>query len=333
MKRKILIIRFSSIGDIVLTTPVIRCIKTQLENVELHFLVKKNFASIVSSNPFIDKVIEYDNLSATMTELSNENYYAIIDLQKNMKSLRIRQALGNRSTSFNKLNIEKWVYVNFKINILPDIHIVDRYLSAVSSLGIHNDGKGLEYFIPSGDEVDIGHFTNNTSDKFIALVIGAAHKTKRMPIHKWKQLVDGLEFPLIIIGGKEDAENGDELSSLAPNRIFNACGKLNLHQSASVVRQSAVVIAHDTGMMHIAAAFKKPIISIWGNTVPEFGMYPYYGSELVDNVLIENKNIACRPCSKIGYTKCPRRHFKCMEEHNVNEIIEAAKRLFTNTMK
>ncbi|MFZ9660337.1 MAG: glycosyltransferase family 9 protein [Chitinophagaceae bacterium] len=331
MKRKILIIRFSSIGDIVLTSPVIRCVKKQLENVELHFLVKKNFASIVVSNPFVDKVIALDqNLSSTIHELKKEGYSQIVDLQNNLKSLRIKNALGIPCRSFNKLNIEKWIFVNLKINRLPALHVVDRYLETVSEHGVVNDGLGLQFFIPQEYEVNVNEFVSGAFDKYIGVVIGAAHQTKKMPLHKWKELVSKINEPIIVLGGKDDFEEGAALSALAPKRIFNACGQFNLYQSASLIRQSAIVVTHDTGLMHIAAAFKKPIISIWGNTVPEFGMYPYYGTLEAKQVIIENKDISCRPCSKIGYASCPKGHFKCMESQNINQIVRDIKQMFSS---
>jgi ADP-heptose:LPS heptosyltransferase len=76
--------------------------------------------------------------------------------------------------------------------------------------------------------------------------------------------------------------------------------------------------------MHIAAAFKRPVISVWGNTVPEFGMYPYFGSAAVAGKIMEIKGLSCRPCSKIGYKKCPRGHFKCMERQDMQALINAA---------
>jgi ADP-heptose:LPS heptosyltransferase len=125
--------------------------------------------------------------------------------------------------------------------------------------------------------------------------------------------------PIIVLGGKEEQQEGEKLSAKFPH-VINYCGKLSLLQSASVVAQSKFVITHDTGLMHIAAAFKKPIISIWGNTVPEFGMYPYYGKYSVENYKAEISNLNCRPCSKLGHKKCPEGHFKCMEQQDVNAM-------------
>jgi ADP-heptose:LPS heptosyltransferase len=157
---------------------------------------------------------------------------------------------------------------------------------------------------------------------YVAVVIGAALATKKMPLHKLKELCAAIQYPIVLLGGKEDVEEGRAIAAVDDIKIYNACGKFNLNESADIAGNAKVVITHDTGLMHIAAALQKPIISIWGNTVPKFGMYPYYGklsSQHFD--VVEMSNLRCRPCSKIGYDKCPKKHFKCMELIAVNDIV------------
>ncbi|NJN34562.1 MAG: glycosyltransferase family 9 protein, partial [Saprospiraceae bacterium] len=205
------------------------------------------------------------------------NYDLIVDLHKNLRSWQVKRQLGVKPYSFRKLNIEKWLLVNAKINFLPNKHIVDRNLETVADLEVENDGKGLDYFIPEHDEVEPSDFISFTStDKnYIAFAIGAAHATKRLPNEKIIAICNGIALPIVLLGGKEDKINSDLIHSKSSSYIVNLVGKLNLNQSASVVRQAYKVITHDTGLMHIAAAFQKKIISIWGSTVPEFGMTPY----------------------------------------------------------
>jgi heptosyltransferase-2 len=148
-------------------------------------------------------------------------------------------------------------------------------------------------------------------------VIGAAHNTKKLPIYKLKELCSKINHPVILLGGKEDYSNAVKISSVDPVKIYNACGKFNLAESADLVRRAKLIISHDTGLMHIAAAFKKDIISVWGNTVPSFGMYPYQTMYEIFDV----KKLWCRPCSKIGYDKCPLAHFKCMEKISIDDIV------------
>jgi ADP-heptose:LPS heptosyltransferase len=327
---KFLLIRFSSIGDIVLTTPVIRCVKQQCPDAELHFLTKKGFKGMLEHNPYIDKLhLLEEDLNATIAELKKEHFTHVIDLHHNLRTLRVKRALkGAQHFSFNKLNVEKFIYTNFKINTLPDKHIVDRNFDCIAELGIRNDGKGLDYVIPAKDVVKVEDIPTAHSHGFIAVVIGAALATKRLPRHKLIELCAAIDHPLILLGGKEDVEEGQAIAASDPIKIYNACGKFNLNESADLVRQSKLVVTHDTGLMHIAAALQKPIVSIWGNTVPSFGMYPYYGSNsLQQHRMVQVKKLWCRPCSKIGYERCPRGHFKCMEQIDIGEVVQQV-RLF-----
>jgi len=319
---KFLVIRFSSIGDIVLTTPVVRGLKQQVPEAEVHFLTKQVFAPLVSDNPYIDKVhLLGDSFELMIHELKLEEYDVVIDLHHNLRTLRVKKALGKKSFSFNKLNMQKWLLTNFKIDVMPPVHIVDRNMATVASFGVKPDGRGLDYFIPKAAVVPEKDIPASHLAGFIALVIGAAHNTKKLPAHKLRQLCEAIDHPIIILGGKEDREAGQAISSLDPVRLYNACGKFSINESADLVRRSKMVITHDTGLMHIAAAFQRPIVSIWGNTVPKFGMYPYYGanSKQVYDVF-EINHLRCRPCSKIGYDKCPKGHFKCMEQIDVSAV-------------
>lgn len=307
-KTKFLLLRFSSIGDIVLTTPVIRCIKTQYPDAEVHFATKKQFKVLVENNPYIDNYHLLEKpLNSFIKTLQSEDYDYIIDLHNNLRTSIIKLRLGKKSFSFDKLNFKKWLLVNFKINQMPDMHIVDRYLETVKSLGIKNDLKGLDYFIPEKDQVRI-------NESYVAFAIGGQHFTKKLPTNRIIEVCQKINGKIMLLGGKEDSQAADEIEKVLGDKIINACGKYNLNQSASLVQQAEYVITHDTGLMHIASALKKKVISIWGNTVPEFGMYPY----LTEFKIIENKEISCRPCSKIGYNKCPKGHFKCMNELNLD---------------
>ena len=330
---KILVIRFSSIGDIVLTSPVVRCLKQQLAGAEVHFLVKEKFLPVVQHNPYIDKIHVLAHSWELMTEeLLTEEYDYIIDLHHNLKTLRVKKALKKADKtgrlkifSFHKLNVRKYLLTAFKINLLPPVHIVDRYMKTVETLGVRNDGKGLDYFIGDREETQREDIPASHHAGYIACVIGAAHGTKKWPVHKWKDFCAGMKHPVILLGGAEDRANGDAIAAVDDVKVYNACGKFSLNESADLVRKAKLVITHDTGLMHIAAAYKKPIISLWGNTVPAFGMTPYFGAVMVPSQLLETRKLWCRPCSKIGYNKCPLGHFRCMEKIAVEELLQRAR--------
>ncbi len=325
MAKKFLIIRFSSIGDIVLTTPVIRCLRKKIPDAEIHFLTRKSFRGIVSANPYINKIHTLgDSFELMLHELKMEAYDYIIDLHNNVRTLKVKRYLKEvKAFSFYKLNVEKYIYTSLKINTLPKKHIVDRYLETVKSFGVEDDGFGLDYFIPDIDRIKKEDIPTPHQLGYIGIVIGAALGTKKLPLHKLKELCAAINHPIILLGGKEDYEDGKQIAANDEIKIYNACGKFNLNESADLVRNAKLIITNDTGLMHIAAAFQKPIISVWGNTVPAFGMYPYYGKKSEQNFdVMEINKLWCRPCSKIGYKKCPLGHFKCMEKIGVNEIVK-----------
>ena len=308
---KILVVRFSSIGDIVLTTPVVRMLKKQL-NAQVHYLTKSSYVSLLKNNPYIDSVYQIDNsISEVIADLKKEKYDYVIDLHSNLRTQILKFRLGMPAKSFNKLNMEKFMLTNFKLDNMPKIHIVDRYLETVKHLGVKNDNQGLDFFLSANDKLDISIFPKN----YIVFVIGGQHATKILPNEKIISIIKKVNKPVLLIGGPEDAHKGEEIAK-ACNKVVNTCGKYSILHSASLVQQATMVITHDTGMMHIAAAFNKKIYSVWGNTVPEFGMYPYLESE--QSKRIEVKGLNCRPCSKIGYDKCPKGHFKCMQEIDEN---------------
>lgn len=323
---KFLIIRFSSIGDIVLTTPVVRCLKQQVPDAEIHFLTKQSFRGLVDHNPYVDKVMVLGSSWELMIhQLRSEGYDHIIDLHHNLRTLRIKRALQPvPSTSFNKLNLKKWLLTAFKINLLPDEHIVDRYLDTLKSFGVKNDGGGLDYFIPEDETLNIKDLPTSHQMGYIGVVIGAALETKQLPLHKLKELCNALDYPVVLLGGKEDRAAGEEIAATDNMKIYNACGKFTLHESAGLVKHAKLIITHDTGLMHIASAFQKNILSVWGNTVPAFGMAAYFGAKEGTDKRFEVNGLWCRPCSKIGFHKCPLGHFKCMERQDVSAIAQAA---------
>jgi ADP-heptose:LPS heptosyltransferase len=320
--KKILIIRLSSIGDIVLTTPVIRCLKNQLDRVAIHFVVKEQFLPVVQSNPYIDKIHVFrSDMDELVTGLKTERFDFIADLHLNFRSMIIRYRLGVPAKGFPKLNFRKWMYVKTKINLLPPGHIVDRYFESVRFLGVKNDGKGLDYFIPQQDEIRMDDLPETHRAGYIAFVAGAKHNTKMLPEEKVVSICKTLDQPVILLGGPEDTARGERISVGAGAMVYNACGRYSINQSASIIRQARKVITYDTGLMHIAAAFRKEIISVWGNTVPEFGMFPYLPPGEGKSHIIEMRGLSCRPCSKLGFDKCPKGHFKCMRLIDEKEII------------
>ncbi len=321
---KVLLLRFSSIGDIVLTTPVARCLHNQL-GVEVHYLTKQAFAPILTANPHVARVFSFQKeVTEVLPALQKEQYDWVIDLHHNLRSLRVRWALGRPTRAFNKLNFEKWLLVNLKIDRLPEVHVVQRYLATVQHLGVAYDGQGLDFFIPVTEEIPVGSLSPLlTEGHFTAFVVGAAHATKQLPLAKAVEICRDLAQPVALLGGPTDRVLGQAIAEGAGKHVVNLCGQLRLHQSASVLRQSARVLSPDTGLMHIAAALRKPIVVVWGSTTPRFGMYPFYPTGWNLHTSMEVADLPCRPCSKIGYAACPRGHFRCMQAQSAEQIRRA----------
>jgi ADP-heptose:LPS heptosyltransferase len=322
---KILIIRLSSIGDIVLTTPVIRCLEEQVPDAEIHYLTKKENEPLLRANPHIHRIWTFqDNFRELLPLLKRERFDFIVDLHKNLRSHYVRLQLRRPSASFPKVNLQKWLLVKFHWDLLPKVHVVDRYFTAVRKLGVKNDGRGLDFFIPPEDELSPEVLPEIHRNGYYAFVIGAKHTTKIYPPERVAEVCIRLGKPVVLLGGPGDRARGELIAEVAGVKVFNACGLFSVNQSASLVRQAEKVISNDTGLMHIAAALRKPLVSIWGNTIPAFGMYPYLPQDLQGlSKIIEVKGLSCRPCSKLGYDTCPKKHFHCMNRISENDIINA----------
>lgn len=298
-KVHILIIRFSSIGDIVLTTPIVRAIKQQMHGeVELHYITKKSYAGILASNRRVDKVITIEkHVSEAKAELKQTPYDYVVDLHNNLRSRQVKRIVKAMDFTLDKRNWAKWIYVNFKKEIVPIGHVVERGFAAIKPLGVQDDQQGLDYFIPECDQFDLGQISMTLDSGFVAYAIGGQMLGKILPEEKIIALCAKIKKPLVLLGGPEDAERGERIAATKPTLIFNACGKLNLNQSASILQLSEVVLTHDTGLMHIASALKKRVVSLWFATTPHLGFAPWQPGQ--GSVMIE-ASCKKRPTSKLG---------------------------------
>lgn len=327
---KFLVIRFSSIGDIVLTTAAIRCLKTQVAGAEVHFLSKRKFKAVTEANPYIDR-FHYldDDLDTLIRELKAEDFDTVIDLHKNFRSYRIRRALGKPVLAYRKLSPEKFLLTKFHIDRMPKRHISERCLDALAPLGVKDDGKGLDQFLPSGSWLDLQTLPLFVRAGYTAMVIGASYHTKKLPVERLIALVRMLDHPVVLVGGKEDAEVGKAVEAAHPGKAFNACGLFDLHGSSMLVRDARAVISHDTGLQYIACAFQRPVLALWGGTSPALQVEPWYGhANPVRHVNFLVEGLRCQPCSNYGTKKCPKGHFKCMMELDLAPIAANANELF-----
>lgn len=310
-------------GDIIYTSPVIRCLKNQLDDVKIHYLTKPEFRYLLDKNPYIDQLhLLKPSLSETIKDLKEENFNYIIDLHNSLRSTIIKSRLGIKSSTYKKERIKKWLAINLKINLVKPRHLVDRYLDSTAFLGVFNDNLPIDYFLDDKDEHIDNLLPSQISKDYVAFIIGATHFTKRMPNEKVISLCKKINKPIVLLGGKDVEQNGLEIEKALSGKIINLTGKVSLNQSVMIVKNAKEVVGFDTGLTHIAEAFNKKIISIWGSTVPELlGVQPYK----VEKHYEAGVELSCRPCSKFGLAACPRGHFNCMkniDEQAIADFIE-----------
>jgi ADP-heptose:LPS heptosyltransferase len=300
--------------------------------------------AVTIGNPYIDHFHYFDkDLQATINQLKACKFDYIIDLHKNYRTYQIQKALGVLSLSYEKLSLQKFLLTKLHLNFMPMRHIADRCLDALSSLGVVNDGKGLDYFIPKETTINNSALPASFESGYIALVIGASYSTKKLPVSALQQLCHKIPYPIVLIGGKEDEAEGAAVEAINPIKVWNACGKFNLQESALLVKQSRTVISHDTGFLYIACAFHKKTVAIWGATSPALQVEPYYPTvqqvnqktlntntaptilnynEMYFNAIVPN--LPCQPCSNYGTNHCPQGHFACMQQQDLQSIADKA---------
>lgn len=328
-RAKILVIRFSSIGDIVLTSPVYRILQEQLPHgAELHLLTQRRFAFVQEANPFVNKIwaVEKSGMEV-LKELKDENFDYIIDLQNSLRSRSIRKKLAVLSFQVNKQNFRKWIQINLGLWKGSVGHIVDRYLETLKTFKISNDGKGLDYFIPSTTKsIEDIIPTDFIENKYTVIATGGAHEGKRWSEENWTELSEEFHDERIIwIGGKEDS-----IELYHSPLHLDLIGKCSVHESARIIEHAKAVICGDTGMMHIGSAFKNDIVVLWGCTSPELGMgvyrpHPNLG-EHMHSVYLQAKRKG-RPCSKLGNHCKYGMHNKCIDVIHVNHVLDAFNKL------
>lgn len=320
---KILVIRLSSIGDVILTTPILRCLKAQQADCELHLITKPLCAQLLADLPFIDRIIEYDGSGEQLQKLEAQEYDCIIDLHNNHRSRRLRRALKHTCTHalkrtvhiYHKENLGKFALVLLKRDFMSGRHVVDRYFDAVKPLGVVNDGQGLQ--LPNFDTPLTTHPT-----PYVVIACGAQHETKRIPPEKIAHIantiasIQHITNSVILVGDESDRKRMEQVN--LNDSVINLCGKTTLQESAAIISRASIVVASDSAMMHVAAAYHRRVIAIWGCTSPRFGFWAY-GTEHTDYT---PEGLRCWPCRRNGSESCPKSHFSCMLHHDYDAIIE-----------
>lgn len=307
-------------------SPVIRCLSLQ-SNYDVHFLTKKVFSGLVEHNPYVSNIhfLEEGNLVET---LKNESYEFCIDLHNNIRSHKLTKQLGIRTKRINKLTLRKLLKIYTPIDTLPrKLHVSHRALNVVQFLGIKDDQIGMEVFFPKNYSYKIP-----VNEAFITLALGTAKATKNILEEQLRFILEKCSMPVILLGGNNEKDLGEILANEFEH-VYNLAGHCSLLESMFLVKNSKFFIGGDTGLLHIACALKIPTISIWGATIPQFGVYPYYGKYDVPHFIHEVQDLNCRPCSKHGSQKCPKGHYACMNNQSMNSIENSIRELSVEKQK
>ena len=346
---KTLVIRFSSVGDIVLSSPLLRALRRRFPEGQIDFVTKREYAELVRSNHNLNVTFEYDSASGfrglrqLKRKIQAEKYDLIVDIHNSLRSRYLRWFSGAREVVvINKRQFDRFLLVKLKKNIYRGIvSVADRYIETVKKFGVQSDDKGLELHIPDdvffGVSSKIAKLKLSEFERVIGMCPSARHFTKRWPEERFAEVgirfARGQKAKVILFGGPEDVQRGSIITDLirratGDEAVIDFSGQLTLLETAAVMQYCDVIVTNDSGLMHIAAAMQKKLVAIFGSTVKELGFFPVSA----DCIVIEREGLYCRPCSHIGRSSCPEGHFRCMKEIEVGEVIDGMERLFAQTV-
>jgi lipopolysaccharide heptosyltransferase II len=332
---KILVIRLSSIGDIILTTPLLRSLRSAYPEALITYLTKGQYAELLSGSPFINELILFDKkegfkgLKKLKQQLKDQHFDIYLDIHKNWRSRYLRIGLGVKTAStYPKYIFRRTMLIWFKLNFYRHIKPVYlRYFESVRKLGVHDDGKGTDIYVPVMKIEKVREILSSLGFQFnkplVVICPGATYYNKRWKpdgfIETARYLIREKSAFIIIHGGKEDMTLSKELTLKIGSGAASLAGMLSLSESAALLRLSTLVIANDSGLLHLAQSQKKPVVGIYGPTTRELGFFP-----IDQNSTAIETSLPCRPCTAKGLNYCPKRHFRCMNDITAQQVIQAA---------
>jgi len=340
---KTLIIRFSSIGDIVLSSLLCRILRQRFPQSEIDYLVKAEHADLVRYNPHITRVIEFPanggirNLLKLRQSIHTAKYDLIVDAHDSLRSRFLCWGLRG-VVRLRKHKIARFLLVKFKINLYKSLGyaqgVAERYIEPVSSLGVADDDNGLEIFVHKESLNTAERFLRTwaSGDTFIGICPSAKHSNKMWLKERFAETAAVLAREagegVMLFGSRDEHGRCMDIEEWIHEKcreipVFNLAGRTSLLETAALMDHCSIVITNDSGLMHIAAARKRKVVAIFGPTVKELGFFPYGTLSTV----IEHESLRCRPCTHIGLPHCPKGHFKCMNEIPASRVIDAARQL------
>jgi lipopolysaccharide heptosyltransferase II len=332
---KILVVRLSSIGDIILTTPLLRSLRSAYPHAHITFLIKKQYEELLAASPYVDELITFDKkegmagLKGIKHYLQDQRFDLCLDIHKNWRSRYLRFCLhAGKTTSYHKLILKRTLLIWFKINLYRQIKPVYlRYFDSVKILGIQYDGLGTKIHVPPGKSEMVRNMLSEAGYSFdrplVILCPSATYFNKRWKpegfIETARYLIREKSVFVVVHGGREDSDLCNQIATSIGTGAANLAGRLSLSESAALLGMSTLVIANDSGLMHLAQSQNRPVVGIYGPTTRELGYYPVEK----DSIVIET-NLPCRPCTHNGLNTCPKRHFRCMNDIPAESVINAA---------
>ena len=328
---RVLLVRFGAMGDLILTTPLVRALRRAHPSARLTMVTRDRYAPLLEGNPHLHRLMALgpgSPLASIARELRGETFTHRIDLHRSLRSRRLRWLVGGRWTSYPKHRLARTALIRMHRDIYRDRRpVAERYFDAARSLDVHPDGDPAEVFLDiatlhRADQALAAGGRRDDSHTLLALAPGAAHATKRWPIAHWADLATRLEAQgtadLVVLGGPEDVAAGAAIAAAAPSRTVNLAGALTLRETAAVLKRARAAVAGDTGLLHLATAVGTPVVGLYGPTVEAFGFFPYRG-----RATVLQRDLPCRPCSSHGGPACPLGHHRCLADLDPTAVLHA----------
>jgi len=325
---RILCVRFSSIGDILLTTPLVRALKRRHPDAELFFVTKRAMAPLVADNPHLSKVVTLEP-GESITDLARRVRALApthgLDLHGSLRSAALRLLVRCRWSGYSKRKLARTALIATKIDLYgKHVPVPERYFEAARAFDVRPDGEPPEFLLSAAArERAVRWLAERGLDArpFAALAPGAAHATKRWPIKHWQALAERLQragYGLVGVGGSEDRELARQIGPA----VVNAAGEFTLQETGACLARAAVLVSGDTGVMHMATGVGTPVVALFGPTVEAFGFFPY-----TTRAVVLERDLSCRPCSATGTERCPLGHHRCLEDLLPDQVAAAVARL------
>jgi len=340
--KKILLIRMSSIGDVILTSPLIRQLRRNFPEAQIDYIVRTEYADLIKYNPHVTHTLQYDvqtgrkGLRELKEYLKKQGYDAVFDLHRNFRSAYLRRfSSGTLLFKINKNRIIRLLLTKFNINLYRKIYesplsIAEKYLKTGSELTHMNDDMRLDLFLPQKIADKGKQLWRKLEYENFGVIIapGARHFTKQWPAELFGELIMRIHqtygWRTLLVGSLDEQSLA---MTIQQKTGVGACevatGYFSLLEAAALIKACPLFISNDSGLMHVAAAFEKSQIAIFGSTTEELGFFPVNPKAVV----VENKNLKCRPCTHIGRKSCPKKHFKCMVEITPQKVLKVVKEL------